>query len=156
MNKTFLNCIFSLSLLTCTGCTSTFISDSLAIIEREENRENSQVVNTKVLMSIQALRAAQKMAQHIHITTYTFTYELHDKELNYRNRIKLAKILVQNKHPIIINIAPAKGESQLQQLSLAMKRATILRQYVERLNKGVTIIFAPDLSTDTIHLSIGA
>ena len=160
MNKLSLNIIFAITLLTCTGCTSTFISDSLAIIEREQ----SQTVNKSVLKSIQALRASQKTAEHTYTSTKsstdtlakTFTYELNNKELSGSNKIKLAQFLIQKQHHIIINIAPAKAESQLAQISLAMKRASILRQYVARFNIAVTIMFAPELSTDTIRLSIGA
>lgn len=156
MKKAPLNYIFAITLATCTGCTSTSISDSLALIERENNVENRQAVNNKVLMSIQALRVSQKAAKHTSISTYVFAYDLHNKELNYRNRISIAKLLVQKKQDIIINIAPAKGESQLQQLSLSMARAKILRQFIDRFNKRVTIMFAPKLSTDTINLVIGA
>lgn len=148
MKRKLLNGLFAATLIACTGCASTSIRDSLALIERESN----QTVNQQVLERIQALRTANKVQKHVH----TFNYGLLNKELNYADRISLAKLLVQKNHHITINIAPAKGENKFQQLSLSMERAKILRQYVARLNKSVTIIFAPKLSTDTIKLVIGA
>jgi len=148
MKQTSLNSIFAITLIACTGCASTSISDSLALIAQE----NNQAVNEKVLRSIQALRAANKIQKH----AYTFNYHLYDIELSYADRITIAKLLIPKKNNITIKIALAKGENKLQQLSLAMERAKVLRQYIVRLNKSVAFIFSPQLSTDTIKLVIGA
>ncbi|NQY87463.1 MAG: hypothetical protein HRT51_06860 [Colwellia sp.] len=147
MKQTSLNSLFAITLITCTGCASTTISDSLALIAQE----NNQAVNEKVLKKIQALRAVNKVI----VLAYTFNYDLYNTELSYADRITIAKLLIQKKHNITINIAPAKGENKLQQLSLSMERAKVLRQYIVRLNKSVAFIFSPELSTDTIKLVIG-
>ncbi|MBL4822257.1 MAG: hypothetical protein JKX90_01855 [Colwellia sp.] len=147
MKQTSLISIFAITLIICTGCASTSINDSLALIAQE----NNQAVNEKVLKKIQALRAANNIKKH----AYTFSYHLYDIELSYADRITIAKLLIQKKYNITINIAPAKGENKWQQLSLSMERAKVLRQYIVRLNKSVAFIFAPQLSTDTIKLVIG-
>ncbi|KGJ86561.1 hypothetical protein [Colwellia psychrerythraea] len=156
MKSTSLNCIFALTLFTCTGCVSTSISDSVALIEKESyaanNHSNKKNVNKALLSSIQALRVSQKVAKQHH----TFTYSLHNEELNSSDKIKLATLLMQNSKHIIINIAPAKGNNKLHQLALSIDRAQALRLYINHFNKKVTIKFAPKLTNDTINLVTGA
>jgi hypothetical protein len=134
-----------------TGCTSTTMSDSLAQIDKEGNQQNGRIANKKVLMNIQALRLSQKVAKH----TYTFSYDLNDKELSYSNKIKIAQLLTQQQHAII-NIAPARGTDSLEQLNLSVERAKALRHYTARFTQKVTIVFSPKLPIDTINLVIGA
>jgi len=143
-------CFFSFVWITSTGCISTSIADSLALIEQEENRVKDPV-NKKVLMNIQALRISQKAAKR----TYTFIYDLDNKELSYSDKMTIAKLLVQ-KNQAVINIAPAKGANKLKQLNLSMERAKALRQYITRFDKEITIIFSPELSIDTLNLVVGA
>ena len=102
-------------------------------------------------MNIQALRLSQKVAKH----TYTFSYDLNDKELSYSDKIKISQLLAQKQHAVI-NIAPAKGSDILAQLNLSLERAKILRHYTARFTQTITIIFSPKLSTDTINLVTGA
>ena len=147
-----LNCIVAMTMLACTGCVSTSISDSVALIEREGNAANNRTANKKVLTSIQALRASQKIAEQ----SYTFTYDLHNKELNYDDKIKIVSLVVQKNQAVIIHIAPAKGTNKLDQLALSMARAEMLRQYINHFNNRVTIKFSPKLPTDTINLVTGA
>jgi hypothetical protein len=152
MKQVPLSCIFAISLLACTGCVSSSINDSIALIEREENEVNNRTANKKVLSRIQTLRASQKLPEQ----SYTFAYELHNKELNYDDKIKIINLVVQKNKNIIIHIAPAKGKNKLDQLALSMARAEVLRLYISYFNDSVTIKFAPKLSTDTIHLVTGA
>lgn len=152
MKKVPLNYIFAITLLACTGCVSPSINDSIALIEREENEINNRTINKEVLSSIQALRASQKMPEQ----SYIFAYELHNKELNYDDKIKIVSLLVQKNQNLIIHIALAKGTNKLDQLALSMARAEVLRLYISHFNDSVTIKFAPKLSTDTIHLVTGA
>lgn len=150
MHKTQLNgfgCIAFFTCTLCTGCISTSISDSLALIEQE----NGQRVNKKVLMNIQALRASQKVTEHI----YTFTYDLDNRELGYSDKVTIAKLLLQKK-PVIIHIAPAKGTNKFVQLSLSMERAKALHHYIANFNTKITISYSPNLSTDTINFVVGA
>ncbi len=150
MLKTQLNCFACIIFLVCalcTGCVSTSISDSLALIEQEDG----QRVNKEILTSIQALRASQKMTEH----THTFIYDLDNRELSYSDKMTIAKLLVQKKQ-VTINIAPAKGVNKLLQLSLSMERAKALHHYIARFNTKVTIIYSPSLSIDTINLVVGA
>lgn len=149
-NSTLAGFVLMLS-LTCIGCTSTSVSDQLVLIEQEQKRANAQRINKEVLMNIQALRSSHKVAMH----TYTFVYDLDNKELNHGDKITIAKLL-EKKHHATINIAPAKGANKLKQLSLSMERAKALHQYISYFNKEVTIIFSPKLSTDTINLVVGA
>jgi len=151
MRNLLLSSIFSIVLLTTTGCTSNSISDSLALIEQEHNQGSGRQINKEVLLNIQALRASQKAA----VNTYTFVYSIHNKELSYSDKITIAKLLVKNHH-VIINIAPAKGTDKLTQLTLSMERAKVLHQYIDHFNKTITINFSPELSIDTINLVIGA
>jgi len=151
MKNVLFSCIFSVASLMGTGCTSTSISDSLALIEEEDRRENHQAVNKQVLMSIQALRSTQKATKD----TYTFIYSLDNKELSYSDKNTIAQLLTR-KNQAIINIAPAKGANKLEQLNLSMERAKALRQYIIRFNQKITINFSPELSVDTINLVIGA
>jgi hypothetical protein len=167
MNKLSLKCIFIITLLSCTGCVSSSISDSIALIEREDHLQ-SDSVNKSVLTSIQALRDSQKIAKNNPLQTdttinihssnqsHTFVYELHNKELNYEDKIKLISLIVNKSHTFIINIAPAKGTDPLEQLALSMARAEVLRIYISHFNNKVIIKFAPNLSTDTIYLVSGA
>lgn len=149
MKKTSLSSLFAITLLTGTGCSSISIRDSLSLIEQE----NGQAINEKVLQRIQVLRIANKAKIH----DYTFNYTLTNKELAYADRITIATLLTTQKNrDIIIKIAPAQGVDKLQQLNLAMERANILRQYITRFNQDVTIMFAPELSTNTINLVTGA
>ena len=146
-----LNCIFVMTLFTCTGCISTSISDSLALIEQEDSRANNKTVNKEVLTRIQALRFSQKLAEQQH----TFSYDLHNTELNYADKIKITRLIVNNKQSVTINIAPAKGTNILHQLAISMERAEVLRLYIGHFNNKVTIKFAPKLTNDTINLVIG-
>lgn len=141
-----------MTLLTGTGCISTSISDSLALIEREDNIENNSTVNKKVLTHIQALRDSQKLAGQRH----TFTYDLHNKELNYADKIKITRLIMSNKQELTINIAPAKGTNRLHQLALSMARAEVLRLYISHFNNRVIIKFSPELTNDTLNLVTGA
>jgi hypothetical protein len=180
MKQLSLNCTFVLTVLSCTGCVSSSISDSVALIEREANAEansaNYRVVNKSVLTSIQTLRNSQKVAEQssspINSQTgtqlgfqidkqsdsrsYTFAYDLHNKELNYDDKIRIISLVVNKNKTFIINIAPAKGTNTLDQLALSMARAEVLRLYISHFNNRVTIKFAPKLSTDTINLVTGA
>ena len=154
------NCIVVISLLACTGCVSSSINDSLALIEREANE---RTVNKSVLTSIQALRHSQKAdvlqppvpASTSNSHSHTFVYDLNNKELAYDDKIKIISLIVNKAHTITINIAPAKGTNNLNQLALSITRAEVLRQYISHFNPQVTIKFAPKLSTDTINLVIG-
>lgn len=152
MKKSPLNCIIAITMLACTGCASTSIDDSIALIEREHNEANNRTANKRVLSSIQALRASQKIAEQ----SYTFVYDLDNKELNYDDKIKIVNLIVQKNQNVIIHIAPAKGTNKLDQLALSMARAEVLRQYVSHFNNNITIKFDPKLSTDTINLVTGA
>jgi len=149
MRNLLLSSIFSIAWLTCTGCTST--SNPLALIEQEQNRVNGQRINKKILMNIQALRSSQKAS----LATYTFIYDLDNKELSYDDKVTIAKLLIKSQHAVI-NIAPSSGADKLKQLSLSMERAKALHQYISPFSKEITIIFSPELSTDTINLVIGA
>ena len=150
------SCMLFIVAVIATGCTSTSFTDSLAQISQEQNQNQSQqktkVVNKKVLMNIQALRLSHKAAKH----SYTFIYDLNNKELSYSDKITITQLLEQQKQQYaVINIAPAKGDNNLAQLSLSIERAKALRQFISRLNKQITINFSPELSTDTINLVIG-
>jgi len=151
MKHLLLSCTLSILFIASTGCTSTTMSDALTQIEQEENQQKGRVANKKVLMNIQALRMSQKVVKH----TYTFSYELNDKELNYSDKIKIAQLLTQKQHAVI-NIAPAKGADNLKQLNLSIERAKALHQYITHFNKAITINFAPKLTNDTITLMVGA
>ena len=151
MKKLFLSCIFPGICIITTGCSSTSMYDSLALIEQEENRINSKHINKKVLMNIQALRTSQKAT----LQSYTFVYQLDNKELNYDDKMKIAKLLIK-RYPTTIKIAPAKGDNKLKQLTLSMERAKALHQYIEHFSKEVTIVFSPELSANTINLVVGA
>jgi len=144
-----------LLLITCTGCVSTSINDSIAALK---NEARATTVNKEVLMSIQALRATTNIETTIESnqTQYNFNYTLYGIALRYDDRIAIAKLLLKKNNTIVINIAPAKGDNKLQQLSLSMARAKSLRQYIARFSKGVTIRFAPQLTADTLHLVVGA
>jgi hypothetical protein len=176
MKHLSLQCIFTITLLSCTGCVSSSISDSIALIEREDSLQNSSV-NKSVLSSIQTLRASQKLAKnnspqtgptmntnssiqtsHIQASnqSHTFAYELHNKELNYHDKIRLISLVVNKSQTFIISIALAKGTNRLDQLALSMARAEVLRMYISHFNNRVTIKFAPNLLTDTIYLVSGA
>ncbi|PKG80819.1 hypothetical protein CXF85_22190 [Colwellia sp. 75C3] len=168
MKQLSLNSIFVITVLSCTGCVSSSISDSVALIEREANSENYRTSNKSVLTSIQALRNSQKIIEPQDTLTdskfdpksdrqsYTFVYELHNKELDYDDKIRIVSLVVNKNQTFIINIAPAKGTNTLDQLALSMARAEVLRLYISHFNNKVTIKFAPKLSTDTINLVIGA
>jgi len=151
MRNLILSGALSIVWLTTTGCTSTSMSDPLALIEQEQQRIKGQLINKKVLMDIQALRTSQKATMH----TYTFVYDLDNKELSYDDKITISKLLAQQPHAII-NIAPANGANKLTQLTLAMERAKILHQYISHFNNSITISFSPGLPTDTINLKVGA
>jgi hypothetical protein len=166
-----LQCIFTITLLFCTGCVSSSINDSIALIEREDNLQSNSV-NKSVLTRIQALRDSQKISANNSPQTgtkitinsgiqtsnqsHTFAYELHNKELNYDDKIRLISLVINKSKTFIINIAPAKGTNRLDQLALSMARAEVLRMYISHFNNRVTIKFAPNLSTDTIYLVSGA
>ncbi|MEY8199776.1 MAG: hypothetical protein RPS47_11100 [Colwellia sp.] len=151
-----LNCIIAITLLTCTGCVSSSINDSLALIEQEDNLANNSTANKNVLTSIQALRSSQKTTKKSFTQSHTFAYDLNNKELNYDDKIKIVSLVVNKNKTFIINIAPAKGKNSLEQLALSMARAEVLRSYISHFNNRVTIKFAPKLSTDTINLVTGA
>ena len=129
-------------------------------------------MNKSILTSIQALRSSQKIEEQssTQITTqagtlidtlsdnqsYTFAYELHNKELNYDDKIKIVSLIVNKNQHFIIHIAPAKGTNSLNQLTLSTARAEVLRLYISHFNNKVAIKFDPKLSTDTVNLVIGA
>jgi len=164
-------CIFTIILLFCTGCVSSSISDSIALIEKEESLQGNSV-NKSVLTRIQALRNSHKLIKNNAAQTsttlnskrdiqtnkqsHTFVYELHNKELNYDDKIRLISLVINKNQTFIISIAPAKGTNRLDQLALSMARAEVLRMYISHFNNRVTIKFAPNLSTDTIYLVSGA
>lgn len=148
MNVAFSRYLIVITLVTTTGCTSTSINDSIALI----HKENSRTVDEQVLKNIQELRYNQQTKN----PTYTFTYPLSNKQLAYDDRITIATLLTRKNKNIIIKMAPASAVDKLKQLSLSMERAKILRQYIARFNQNITIIFAPQLSTDTINLVTGA
>jgi hypothetical protein len=166
-----LQCLFTITLLSCTGCVSSSISDSIALIEKEENLQRNSV-NKSVLTSIQALRNSHKLIKNNTVQTgttlnskrdiqtgkqsHTFAYELHNKELNYDDKIRLISLIVNKNQTFIVSIAPAKGTNPLEQLALSMARAEVLRKYISHFNNRVTIKFSPNLSTDTIDLVSGA
>ena len=168
MKQLSVNCIFVITLLTCTGCVSTSISDSLALIEQEDNAknnaENKRAVNKSVLTSIHSLRISQKISVQSSPKTsaqsdsqsYTFAYEQHNKELSYDDKITIVSLVVGKNQTVTINFAPAKGKNKLDQLAFSMVRAKALRLYINNFNNKVTIKFAPKLSTDTINLVTGA
>jgi hypothetical protein len=135
-------------LLACSGCVSTSISDSLAAIEHEDTVANNRAVNKKLLTSIQALRRSQNIAEK----SYTFVYNLNNKELNDEDKIKIVSLVINKDQNIIINIAPAKGTNNFEKLALSMARAEVLRMYIGHFNKKVTIKFDPKLSTNTMIL----
>jgi hypothetical protein len=135
-----------MNILTCTGCVSTSTSDT------STNASSNRLVNQQVLSSIQALRASQKITEQ----NRTFTYELHNKELSYEDRLSISKLIVRRSQAITINIAPAKGTNKLHQLALSMQRAEALRLYIRHFNNDVKINFSPTLTNDTINLVIGA
>jgi len=175
MKHLSLQCIFTITLLFCTGCVSSSISDSIALIEREDSLQSSSV-NKSVLSSIQTLRVSQKLAKNNSPRTdstmntnssnqtsnqtsnqsHTFAYDLHNKELNYDDKIRLISLVVNKSQTFIISIALAKGTNRLDQLALSMARAEVLRMYISHFNNRVTIKFAPNLLTDTIYLVSGA
>jgi hypothetical protein len=150
MKKISLHCICISILLTCSGCVSSSINDSLALIEQENNKANGRVVNNNVLKQIQTLRGFQHKAEH-----HTFIYELHTKELKDEDKIILSQIIATENKSITINIAPAKGNNTLQQLALSAERAKRLRSYLNHFNKKIVINFSPRLTGDTINLITG-
>jgi len=166
MKHISLQCIFTITLLSCTGCVSSSISDSIALIEREDNLQSNSV-NKSVLTSIQALRDLRKLAKinSPQIGTiidtdrgnqsHTFAYDLHNKELNYHDKMRLISLVVNKNKTFIISIAPAKGSNRLEKLALSVARAEVLRMYISHFNNRVIIKFAPNLSTDTIDLVSG-
>ncbi len=180
MNQFSLNGIFMITVRSCTGCVSSSISDSVALIKREANAEansvNYRTVNKSVLTSIQALRNSQKIVGHNDTSkntrtvtqtgsqiapqsdhqSYTFAYDVDNRELNYHDKIRLISLVINKNLNVIIHIAPAKGSNTLNQLALSMARATVLRLYINQVNNSVTIKFDPKLSADTINLVIGA
>jgi hypothetical protein len=134
------------------GCVSTSINDSLAMIEQQDNIDNGNNVDRAILNKIQKLRASQITPEQ----NYTFTYQVDNDELNSNDKITITKIIVNKNSNIIIQIAPATGSSKIQQLTLSMKRAKILNNYVSNFSDKVTITFAPKLTIDTIKLVTGA
>jgi len=148
MNKTSLISMLTLLILTNTACVSTSIKDSIAEIELESNRS----VNQDVLSSIQALRLSHKVIEQ----EYTFTYQAHNKELHFDDKIQLSHHLIKQGNAITVNIAPAKAETKIHQVALSMERAKILRVYLSHFYQKVTINFAPKLTRDTIIVSTGA
>ncbi len=151
MKKVLIKCIFAMTMLNITGCVSTSISDSLALIEHENNMVNGNNVNKNILRKIQALRTKKIIAEQ----NYTFTYQVHGQELNSEDKITLIKLIVNKSHHINIQMAPATGASKIEQLTLSMKRAKILNDYVSNFNDKVTITFVPMLTIDTINLVTG-
>ena len=164
MKKLSFYCIFVITLLTCTGCVSSSINDSVALIEREANAESYRVVNKNVLTSIQVLRNSHKIVEQSNTPidnqnnseSHTFSYELQNKELKYNDKIKIVSLVVNKNKIFIINIALAKGTNRLDQLALSMARAELLRLYIGHFNNNVTIKFAPKLSNNTINLVTSA
>ncbi|HCM46612.1 MAG TPA: hypothetical protein DIS98_03620 [Colwellia sp.] len=137
----------------------------MALIEKEgdlqNNTANYRSVNQNVLSRIQALRNSHNITEKTNsqaITdsqSYTFVYNLYNKQLNYDDKIRIISLLVNKNKTFIINIAPAQGANTLDQLALSIARAEALRQYINHFNKRVTIKFAPKLSPNTINLVIG-
>jgi len=152
MKKFYLNCIIFITVLSCTGCVSSSILDSLTTIEHEDQVTNNRAVNDEVLTSIQALRQLQMIAEH----NYTFAYYLDNKELNIEDKTKIISLVTNKNQNIIINIAPAKGTNSFNKLALSIARAEVLRLYISHFNNRVTIKFDPKLSTNTINLVTGA
>lgn len=152
MKQFSLNSIFFITILSCTGCVSSSILDSLAAIEHEDNVANNRAVDEKMLTSIQALRRSQKIVEK----SYTFAYDLNNKELNIEDKTKIVSLVTKKNQTFIINIAPAKGTNSLNKLALSMARAEVLRLYISHFNNRVTIKFDPKLSTNTINLVTGA
>ncbi len=156
MKKISLSCVSVFTMLACSGCISTSISESLTLIERENRITAKRTVNKSVLNSIQILRTSQKFEVQSKPKSYTFVYDLHNKELNYDDKIKITDLITKNNLAVVINIAPAKGTNKLHQLALSMARAEVFRLHMTPFSKRVTIKFAPKLSTDTINLVTGA
>ncbi|MGL1956929.1 MAG: hypothetical protein OCD00_06380 [Colwellia sp.] len=152
MKQASLNCIFSIAMFACSGCVSTSISDSLALIEQENNIKSDRTVNKSVLTSIQALRISQTIAEQHH----TFTYDLNSKELNYEDKIKITNLVMKNNLHVTIKISPAKGTNKLDQLAFSLARAELLRRYISHFKNKITIRFSPNLPVDTINLSTDA
>jgi hypothetical protein len=153
MKKVSIKCLFfAVTLMNISGCVSTSISESLAMIEQQDNIDNGNNVNRDILNKIQKLRALQITAEQ----NYTFTYQINKDELNSNDKITITKIIVNKNSNIIIQIAPATGNSRIEQLNLSMKRAKILNNYVSNFSDKVTITFAPKLTIDTIKLVTGA
>jgi phosphotransferase system HPr-like phosphotransfer protein len=152
MKKFSLNAIFLISLFACSGCVSTSISDALAAIQQEDKVANNRAVNKKVLMSIQALRGSENLAQQ----SFTFAYNLDNKELNVEDKNKVVSLVVDNNQTIIISIAPAKEGNNFEKLALSISRAEVLRGYLSHFSNKVTIKFDPKLTTNTINLVTGA
>jgi hypothetical protein len=153
MKKVSIKCLFfAVTLMNISGCVSTSISESLAMIEQQDNIDNGNNVNRDILKKIQKLRALQITAEQ----NYTFTYQINKDELNSNDKITITKIIVNKNSNIIIQIAPATGNNRIEQLNLSMKRAKILNNYVSNFSDKVTITFAPKLTIDTIKLVTGA
>ena len=153
MKKISIKCFFfALTIVNISGCVSTSINDSLAMIEQQDNIDNGNNVDRAILNKIQKLRASQITPEQ----NYTFTYQVDNDELNSNDKITITKIIVNKNSNIIIQIAPATGSSKIQQLTLSMKRAKILNNYVSNFSDKVTITFAPKLAIDTIKLVTGA
>jgi len=143
-------CIYVSILLTCTGCVSSSINESLALIEKENSIYNDTTVNKGVLTQIQALREF-----HHKKKSHTFIYELHTKELSIKDKVTLSRIISSQASNFTINIAPAKGNNSFQQLALSIERAKVLQNYIDHFNKKVVINFSPKLTSDTINLITG-
>ena len=152
MTEYSISLILFIFMFICTGCVSSSINDSVAAIEHENNR----AVNNKLLASIQALRTSQNSSQKMTEQSHTYTYQLHTKELNIEDKLKVSKLINKQNTVITISIAPAKGTNKIHQLSLSMARAKLLRRYIHHFTNKVNIKFAPMLSTDTINVVIGA
>jgi len=155
MKEVSVNCIIAIFMLTCTGCVSTSISDSITLIEQESEAENTRAVNKEALRSIQALRSSHKIAEQKYRQNYIFAYDWHNKELNDDDKVEIAKLVKQENKDIIISLAPSLGKNKLAQLALSMARAELLRRYISHFNNRIIIKFDPKLSNNTINLEIG-
>ena len=72
------------------------------------------------------------------------------------NITKLLQKIKDENQLVIISVAPAKGLNKLDQLSLSMSRAEVLRLYISGFNNRITIQYDPKLSNNTINIEVGA
>lgn len=151
MKPVLIKLIVASTLFTITGCVSSSINESIALIQQEDNMNSASNVNTHILKKIEALRTNKVIQEK----NYTFSYQIHNDELNSEDKIAITKIIINKNHHINIEIAPATGANKIEQLTLSLRRAKILNDYISNFNDKVTISFAPNLTKDTINLITG-